>query len=140
MTDQELLDGFMDGTLPPSEMHHTNHVRIVWADLSRCALEISLQRQLSGLRNFTRRHGAESKFHATITWAFVLLVHERMQRGPAEASWETFAAANADLMTYTPSPLDAYYTQETLRSDLARRVFVLPDRAPDSNRSDVAAG
>jgi hypothetical protein len=44
------------------------------------------------------------------------------------ATWESFAAANADLLTWQPSVLDRYYRPETLASDLARRAFVWPDR------------
>lgn len=128
MTDQELVDAFLDGDLPPAEMSHTSHVRIAWADLKRHSLEVAIQRQVDGLRRFTELHDAQAKFHTTITWAFVLLVHDRMQRGPADATWDDFAAANPDLLTYHPSPLEAYYKEETLRSDLARRAFVLPDR------------
>ena len=65
---------------------------------------------------------------APITWAYVALIHERMLADPS-MDWPAFAAANADLLTWKPSVLDRYYTSETLFSDLARRTFVLPDRA-----------
>ena len=42
--------------------------------------------------------------------------------------WEDFARENPDLLTWRPSVLDRYYTAETLGSELARQVFVLPDR------------
>ena len=45
-----------------------------------------------------------------------------------EESWEDFAAGNPDLLTWNPSILDHYYEKETLSSDRARRIFVLPDR------------
>ena len=69
------------------------------------------------------------------------LIHERMRRG-AEASWEEFAAANPDLLTWRPSILAAYYREETLRSDLARASFVLPDRlaSPPPPRPAPASG
>jgi hypothetical protein len=43
-------------------------------------------------------------------------------------SWEDFCRDNPDVLTWRPSILDRYYRPETLGSDLARRVFVLPDR------------
>jgi len=48
-----------------------------------------------------------------------------MQRAPAP-DWESFASANADLLTWKPSILDRYYDRSTLDSDLARRAFVMP--------------
>jgi hypothetical protein len=62
-----------------------------------------------------------------VTFAFLFLIHERMQRHVA-ATFDDFAAANADLFAW-PSVLDRYYSAETLRSELARRTFVMPDAA-----------
>ena len=56
-------------------------------------------------------------------------IRERMERGGAGRDFEEFEAANPDLTTWKPSILASYYREETLRSDLARRVFVLPDRS-----------
>src|SRR5262249_34307385 len=69
-------------------------------------------------------------YHETITWAYLLLIRERMERQGegANASFEAFARANPDLMTWKPSVLAAYYRDETLASPLARRTFVMPDR------------
>jgi hypothetical protein len=64
----------------------------------------------------------------TITWAYLLLINERMERGGRGRGWNEFAASNPDLLVWRPGVLDEYYTPETLESDLARRVFVLPDR------------
>lgn len=128
MTDQQLIDAFMDGSLPPESLGHAEHVRLVWADLHRHTLATVLERQTEGLRRFTQRHGADEKFHMTITWAFVLLVHQRLEHCGQDLSWEDFAALNADLLTYHPSPLTVYYKPQTLGSELARRAFVLPDR------------
>jgi hypothetical protein len=50
-----------------------------------------------------------------------------MQRDSAAADWVSFRAANSDLFDRKPSILERYYSPQTLRSDLARRIFVLPD-------------
>ena len=60
-----------------------------------------------------------------------------MEAGSPGESWDDFAARNADLLTWRPSVLSSYYRDETLRSDLARRVFVLPDRAAGARPSDA---
>jgi hypothetical protein len=67
-------------------------------------------------------------YHETITWAYLLLINERMERGGRQRCWQKFASANADLLTWRPSILQEYYRTETLGSDLARCVFLLPDR------------
>ena len=64
-------------------------------------------------------------YHATITWAYLLLINERQQRAPA-ATWDEFAAANPDLLTWKPSVLDTMYSSDVLWSDFARGTFVMP--------------
>jgi hypothetical protein len=68
-------------------------------------------------------------YHETITWAFLLLIAERQARTPAN-TWEAFAAANRDLLSWKPSVLERYYAKDVLQSELARRVFVMPTRSP----------
>ena len=67
--------------------------------------------------------GASGKYHETITYAFMFLIHERVRRGGAE-TFDAFASANADL--FGPI-LQRYYRPETLASELARASFVMPD-------------
>jgi hypothetical protein len=129
MTDEEFLRRFEAGTLPDGGFHHRDHVRLAWLYLGRHPLLEAIARFRDGLRRFAAARGKPGLYHETITWAFLLLIHERMaRRPPSTASWEAFAAANPDLLVWRPSVLGTYYRDETLASELARRVFVLPDR------------
>jgi len=62
----------------------------------------------------------------TITHAYFFLIRERMARSGA-TNWEDFAEKNPDLLQWKPGILDRYYREATLRSDLARSVFLFPD-------------
>lgn len=124
----DLIRRFEDGTLPASEFHHRDHVHVAWLYLQEEPPLAALARFTEGLKSFAARNGADGLYHETITWAYLLLIHERMARSENGESWEEFAARNADLLTWKPSVLDGYYRAETLASDLARRVFVMPDR------------
>jgi hypothetical protein len=44
-------------------------------------------------------------------------------------SWDEFATENKDLLKARDHVLKEYYTDETLNSELAREIFVLPDRS-----------
>jgi len=132
MTDAEFLRSFEDCTLPNSAFHHRDHVRLAWLYLRRYPALEALARFAEGLKRFAAANGRPGLYHETITWAYLLLIHERMARTEAE-TWEELAQRNPDLLTWNPSVLDRYYERETLGSELARRVFVLPDRrAPGS--------
>ena len=128
MNNSDFLAAFEDGTLPEDRFHHPDHVRAAWLLLREEPPAAALARYSSALRRFAAAKGRTQLYHETITWAYVLLINERVQRSGGRLDWEEFAAANPDLLTWRPSVLDRYYTPETLGSDLASRAFVLPDR------------
>lgn len=123
MHDRELIAAFEDCTLPPGLFNHSQHVRVGWIYLTEGTLLEALPRFVTSLKRYATSLGATTKYHETITYAFLFLIHERMQRTPA-ATFDDFAEANPDL--FEPI-LDRYYTPETLRSDFARQTFVMPD-------------
>ncbi len=128
MTDTAFLHAFEAGALAPGAFHHRDHVRAAWLLLRQAAPAEAMARFTTALRQFASKTGKPGLYHETVTWAYVLLIHERMARGPQDEPFAAFAARNADLLSWRPSVLDRYYRAETLESDLARRVFLLPDR------------
>ena len=126
MNDDELLAGFEAGTLPA--FHHHDHVRVAWLYLERYDTLTALGRFAEGLRHFAAAKGRPGLYHETVTWAYLLLIRERRAQAAGGETWEEFAARNGDLLAWEPSILSHYYRDETLASELARRVFVLPDR------------
>jgi hypothetical protein len=125
--DEDFIARFEDCTLPGTAFHHRDHVRLAWLFLRRAPLLTALTRFTEGLKRFAQANGQPGLYHETITWAYLFLVHQRMAIGPADESWDGFTARNPDLLTWRPSILATYYREETLASELARRVFLLPD-------------
>lgn len=128
LTDEDLLRRFEDTTLPAASFHHREHVRVAWLYLRQEEPVAALSRFSEGLKRFAAANGADGLYHETITWAYLLLIRERMERQGTGSTWEEFARNNPDLLGWKPSILDRYYRPETLGSDLARRTFVMPDR------------
>lgn len=122
MYDREFVEAFEACTLPPDLFPHRAHVRLAWLYLREGTLLETLTRYSEGIKRYAASLGAGSKYHETITWAYLFLIHERMQHD-THATFEDFAAANEDL--FGPV-LERYYSRETLDSDLARTTFVLP--------------
>jgi len=124
----DLVARFEDCSLSAAEFHHAQHVQVAWRYLREEPSPIdALRRFAVNLRRFADHHGATTLYHETITWVYVVLIHERMLCDP-HAEWPEFASVNADLLTWKPSILERYYTNETLFSERARRAFVLPDK------------
>lgn len=124
---EDLIRRFEDGTLPASEFRHRQHVHVAWIYLKEGPPLAALERFISGLKRFAERIGRPDVYNETTTWAYLLVIQERIARAPEAQTWEEFEAGNPDLFTCKPSVLDAYYREETLASDLARRVFLMPD-------------
>src|ERR1043165_6040816 len=112
--DREFVAAFEDCTLPPELFPHRAHVRLAWLYLREESLLRVLPRYTEGIKRYAASLGASAKYHETITWAFLFLIHERMQD---EETFEAFAARNADL--FEPI-LRQYYRPETLGSDRAQ--------------------
>jgi hypothetical protein len=127
LSDAELLRQFEDTSLPTSAFTHHQHVRVAWLFVRRHGMPAALTAFSETLRRFANAKGAHNLFHVTITWAYLLLIHERQEQCGA-TSWESFADVNRDLLVWKPSILDCYYNAETLWSERARRSFVMPDR------------
>jgi hypothetical protein len=127
-TDTGFIRSFEDCTLSADAFHHRDHVRLAWLYLRRLPVLDALTRFSEGLRRFATANGHPGLYHETITWAYLFLIHQRMAGAETDETWEEFAARNPDLLTWKPSVLNAYYREETLGSELARRVFVMPDR------------
>lgn len=128
--DDELLRQFEDCSLPLDRFHHRVHIQIAFLYLCRYPVLDVLGRFPAALTRYAEAHGKAGLYHETITWAYILLIHERMKRADPAQTWEQFQAANPDLMTWTGSILKQYYRDETLSSDLARKTFLFPDKTP----------
>ena len=134
MNDRDFVTAFESCALPGEAFHHRDHVRLAWLYLQDLPPAAALVRFTEGLKRFAHAQGHAGLYHETITWAYLLLIRERMARsaGPTASTFEEFAAAHPDLLTWKPSILARYYREETLSSELARQVFLLPDRGAES--------
>ncbi len=128
LTDDELLDAFLSTALPADQFHHEQHVRVAWLFVCRHGMPAALAEFSEAIKRFATAKGAHGLYHETITWAFLLIISERQVRQPA-STWSEFAQDHADLLVWKPSILERYYSKELLKSDQARRAFVMPDRS-----------
>ena len=127
-TDDEFISAFEECRLTGESFRHADHVRMGYLYLRRYPAVEALQRFSSALLNFAAAKGKPGLYNETITWAFLLLIRERMARSAGNQTWAEFAAPNPDLLTWKDSVLKKYYREETLSSSLAKQVFLFPDK------------
>ena len=135
VTDDQFLAAFENCSLRNADFHHEDHVRAGFLYLCRFPALEALSRFSKALINFAAANGKPNLYHETITWAFLLLIRERMARGcqrsGQQPNWAEFADANSDLLNWKQNILKTYYRDETLASDVAKKTFVFPDRIAD---------
>lgn len=123
----ELIRALDEGRVAPGTFGHTEHVMTAWYYARSLPALEGLDALSRRLKDIATRQGVPERYHETVTCAWYFLIRERTERLGPDATWESFAAANPDVLA--GSAIDLYYRQETLRTDeFARRVFVLPDR------------
>ncbi len=111
-----------------ADFSHHDHVRVAWVYLRVLALHEGAGRFIESIKRFAIYKGANGLYHETITWAFLLMIRDRIGRLPGIHGWGDFKAAHPDLLESSTRFLHRYYRSDTLKSDLARHTFVFPDR------------
>lgn len=134
--ERQIIERFENGEVDCQDFHHTDHVRLAFAYLSVYPVVPALEKFSSALRRFAAVCGKPQLYNETITCAYFFLIRERMVRS-GSYSWKEFAGQNPDLLRWKDGLLSRYYSEATLKSDFARTVFVLPDKALDSSSLEV---
>jgi len=127
MTGEQFIERFERGEIGEDAFHHTDHVRLAFAYLSQYPVLQALEKFTCALKRFAAAHGKPQRYHETITYAYFFLIRERIARS-APADWDEFARGDPNLLMWKPGILTRYYSEATLQSDLARRVFIFPDK------------
>lgn len=125
MTNIEIIQRFESDTLD-GEFHHADHVRLAFAYLGEYAALDALGRFCVALKRYAAARGKAQLYHETITYAYFFLIRERMAHCDS-CNWEEFARMNPDLLVWKDGILARYYRASTLKSELARSVFLFPD-------------
>ena len=99
MTDEELVNGFETGELPPGRFGHREHLRLAWCYLTRFGRGEAERRLLAGLRAFAARAGKPDKFDPALTSAWVGVL--------ADAAWQLGAPTFDALIAARPELLDS---------------------------------
>ncbi len=137
----ELIARFENASVDPETFDHREHVHVAWCYLQRHDVFAASDRFATALRRLVLHLGVPEKFNATVTGFFMLMTAERMRSKsaqdddadlPRNESWEEFCQRNPDLIGSSSTLLRAHYSPERLQSNIAKVLFVLPDRCGPS--------
>ncbi len=130
---RQFIDDFEAGRITPADFGHRAHVRLAYAFLCHCEPSEALQRFRTALSQFLLRNTIPaSKYHETVTQAWMHLVAAARGEASSEIPTEAFFQAHPELLD--SKLLGRFYSEECLASDPAKREFVPPDKAPLPSR------
>ncbi|HET7812684.1 MAG TPA: hypothetical protein VFL16_19075 [Steroidobacteraceae bacterium] len=127
--DMEFLAAFEAGAYAPADFNHRAHVRLAYIYLAMNDVERATTLMRAAIVNFLKHHGiTPTRYHETLTQAWILAVFHFMHRTPSALSAE-------DFVRQTPLLMDSrimltHYSAELLYSPRARQHFVQPDLDP----------
>lgn len=119
----------------PADFDHRAHLRLAYVYLTEGDSEAAHAAMRRAIHGFIECNDVDpSKYHETITRAWILAVRHFMERTPACTSFDAFIEHN-------PVMLDSkimltHYSREQLFSDEARASFVEPDLDPIPRHGD----
>jgi hypothetical protein len=124
---EEFIDRFEGGMVSAESFHHADHVQLAFAYLGKYPVLQALEKFATALKSFAAAQGKSQLYNETVTFAYLFLIRERMARSPG-SDWEEFSRQNPDLLIWKRGILDIFYREETLKSELAKTVFLFPDK------------
>lgn len=127
----DLAERFEELRIPPGAFRHRDHLAAAYAMLQKYPFIEATFRYARTIQTMARNAGAHDKFNTTITFAFMALIAERMESCRHEC-FEEFAGQHPDL--FSKDLLKRFYSDERLRSPMARRIFIMPNAATPVGR------
>ena len=118
---------FEQASLDPARFNHRLHLSLAWSYLQRDGFPEGALHFRRHLQNYVAKVGAQSKYHETITWAYLVLLNEELcLRSPVGESFDAMIQRRPDLLDHRNGPVARCYSKAQLDSAESRRVFMLP--------------
>jgi hypothetical protein len=127
--DCDFRSAFEACLVSPSQFDHEAHVRLAYVYLVEHDVDLAVEKMREALLHFLEHNDIpRSKYHETLTRAWILAVRHFMSRSAARNSAEEFIAANEALLD--SKIMLTHYSASVLFSAEARAAFVEPDIDP----------
>jgi hypothetical protein len=128
-SDREFRAAFEAGAFAPANFSHRAHVQLAYVYLAESDVDLALERYRAALVGFLSHHGIPAtKYHETLTRAWLLGVNHFMHRSPEALSADDFIARNPALLD--SKIMLTHYSADLLFSDEARAGFIEPNLDP----------
>ena len=125
LNDEAFMEAFETCRLPTAQFRHADHVRLAWIYLGQSDLQAATERMEQAILRFAEHNGVLTKYHRTITVAWMRLVAAARNATPHAARFEEFLALHPELLDV--KNLSHYYTSVRLAAAESRAGWLEPD-------------
>jgi hypothetical protein len=135
--DAVFFKAFTECEIDPETFHHREHIKLAYILLVENEVSEALTKLKTLLLKFLAFNGVEeSKYHETVSLAWLLAVKHFMNLSKSASCFEEFIRDNGLLLD--KEIMYTHYTREKLDSDKARIKFVEPDLEPIPGLENLA--
>lgn len=124
---EALVRAFEDCTINPAEFKHSQHLAVALWYVADLPFDEASERMCTGIRKWAAAYG-KSGYHETITLFWLMTVRDFFA-GRTQSDSIT-RLANQLTVEYDKSFIHDYYSEELLKSDVAKNGWVEPDLKP----------
>lgn len=128
--DREFRRRVDGGQFPVADFDHRAHLRLAYVHRIEGGPDQALDRMRTSILGLLEQAGINpsTKYHETLTGAWVLVVDRALTEGPGCRSADDFIERHPELLD--TRLLQRHYSPERLFSQAARERFLPPDLAP----------
>ncbi len=124
--DDRYLEEFRAYRIDAGQFHHREHLRVAYTLLANNSLEDAFSQLKGAILGLLNHLGAgTAKYHETMTYAWLLVVHHLMHTGARCASFEDFIRAHPMLLDQRL--VNAHYSESLMKSRQAKTRVLEPD-------------
>jgi hypothetical protein len=127
--DIEFKRQFESCEFPAAKFNHKAHLRLAYVYLAENDPDAAVALMRESLKRFLKHNGVDpTKYHETLTRAWILAVNHFMNKTGGCQSAEELIAGNPEMLD--SKIMLTHYSAEMLFSDEARKAFVQPNLDP----------
>lgn len=128
LTDEQFEQQFEDTSLDPTLFSHEAHIRLAWIHISKYGVDLAAEHLCRQIAVFDATHDDGTNYNKTVTVAAVKAVNHFMEKSSA-TTCAAFIKENPRLIFNFKDLINAHYSQNVFKDEVAKRVFIEPDLA-----------
>ena len=98
LCDEAFVAAFEACTLPNTQFHHADHVRLAWILVRSDGEAQATERIATAIRRFATHNGAPGKYDDALTRAWMRRIAEAVKQSPQVGTFEDFAEEHRGLL------------------------------------------